>query len=61
MPLPIDQLCSDDRLTTIYATRCCTNTYFEKEKKGKVPIPTKQKHHLKTTIVQEEGEEEDKG
>jgi hypothetical protein len=28
---------------------------------GKVPIPTKQKHHLKTTTIQEEGEEEDKG
>jgi hypothetical protein len=59
MPLPTDQLCNDDRLTTIFATRCCTNTSFEKEKKGKICIPTKQKHNLKTTTIQE-GEEEDK-
>jgi hypothetical protein len=61
MPVPTNQLCSDGRLTTISATRCCTNTSFKKEKKGKVPIPTKQKHHLKTITIQEEGEEEDKG
>jgi hypothetical protein len=60
MPLPTNQLCSDGRLITIFATRCCTNTSFENEKKGKVPIPTKQKHHLKPTTIQEEGENEDK-
>jgi hypothetical protein len=60
MPLPTDQLCNDGRLTNISTTRCCTNTSFEKENKGRVPIPTKQKHHLKTTTIQE-GEEEDKG
>jgi hypothetical protein len=61
MPLPTEQLCNDGRLTNISATRCCTNTSFEKENKGKVLIPTKQKHHLKTRTIQEEGEEEDNG